>query len=204
MSCGTTHKKKTTHTTGYKNTAARAAAAKKAGEKRKGSHLTLEQRKKISDALKCYNAAHGTCASPKSKKKNAHKAKIIKDAAHGYRKVTTCTAVADGFYRRSVVTPRNTARLRRKMWGEIRHAQAVQRRQALARHEHLTVTRPSQIARHAARVPVNHVKPAAVRTQHHAARVSCHTAWKKVHSTAKPKVSMTCPKRKRKSRLDGK
>jgi hypothetical protein len=195
VSCGITHKKKTTHVTGYKNTAARAAAAKKAAAKRKGTHLTLAQRKAISEALQCYYAAHGTCKTPK---KNAHKAKVIRDAAHGYRQVTTCTAVASGFYRRAQVTPRNTGRLRRQMMLEIQHAQFIARRQALPRYEHLTVTRPSRVAARAARRPLSSRPP----RQTHADRVSCHTAWRRVTTTGKPRASLACPKRK--SRLDGK
>jgi hypothetical protein len=187
MSCGTTHKK------------AKAGVKKKVAKaptKQTRKPLTLAQRKKISAALQCYNAAHGTCKKKKRGKAQHHTVAWYKK--HGYHKVTTCKAVVNGYSRSVTVTPRNTAHLRRMLWHEIHHAWRIDRKNETAYLVHMGF-RKEKVALHGHRAAAAQKK--ARPRNHHINRVSCHSAWRKTTSTAKPRVSQACPKRK--SRLAG-
>jgi hypothetical protein len=187
MSCGTTHKKATTATTAAKPS------------KSTGKHETLAQRRAISEALKCYYASHGTCKKTSRAAAKKHSAAWYR--AHGYHKVKICTAVTDGYSRSVTVTPRNTTHLRRLLWHEIRHAQHLGKLKETRYLIHMGFRKEAKTT-HAWKAAAAKAKPRPRNL--HASRVSCHTAWRKTYSTTTVKVAAACPKKKSKSRLDGK
>jgi NUMOD3 motif len=192
VSCGSPHK--TAKTSRHLSAAQKAklSAALK-GKSHPGRKMTLEQRRKLSEALKCYYAMHGTCKHPKPQTAHQIEKSLLKKLHQHPAGAKKCPAGMT--HRHGHVTPRRLAHQRRTVMRHVRAGHRQHRIQRMPRWRHLVDTLPAKRGRRLLRLEREWRKRSR---KLHGARLQCHIA----HRHAGPKIRQRrqCPK-PRKSRL---
>lgn len=166
----------------------------------KGHAVSLETKRKISEALKCHYATHGTCYKPHRPSAHREAKRLQKKLHDNPLKGKKCPA--NKSHRRDRVTKRKASHIHRHVMRSVRKGQRHYRKTWLQRWEHLAHTRPHSIEARVIRLDREWKKRERAL---HQARLHCHTAHRKMHHH-KMKTRPACPrgqrKRQQRSRLD--
>lgn len=188
MSCGGKHPNRKTH---HKHLSAEqkkkiSAALKGKKHPHKGHRLDLATRRKISESLRCRAAERGTCYKRKPETAHRIEARLIKKLHQNPAKQKKCPAPKE--HRHSKGKDRRNAHIHRHVMHHVRRDQRQHRRENTPRWVHLVHTLPAKRGRR-----LLHLERAWRRRERaiHKARVHCHVA----HRKAGPKIKKRpqCP-----------